>query len=230
MKVLVFNDTHLSDKFDQELYDYIVNLVKKADKVIINGDFWDGYLVSFDAFMNSRWSDLFPILKKKNCVYITGNHDKPEFMDERVICFAEQVVEQFTLRQSGNTFHFQHGNGIAPTHDRHKIFQNPIYLRFVYSFFTNWYLKLDRYIKIYAIHEYYKALTQLKAFRNHVQRFKLANLKSKNHYFIFGHTHLHAHFKKEKIISVGALQKYRKNYLFISDGKLQPHPQLKSIQ
>jgi len=55
MKTLIFADTHLTEKFDVKLFDYIAPLALKADQIIINGDFWDSYLTSFDQFMSSSW-------------------------------------------------------------------------------------------------------------------------------------------------------------------------------
>jgi len=66
MKILIFSDTHLTSKFDQEKFDFLKKIVNSSDRVIINGDFWDSWFTNFDDFVKSRWNKLFPLLKKKN--------------------------------------------------------------------------------------------------------------------------------------------------------------------
>ncbi len=41
MRILVISDTHLTHKFDQRKFEYLLSIISQADKVIINGDFWD---------------------------------------------------------------------------------------------------------------------------------------------------------------------------------------------
>ena len=64
MKILVFSDTHLSSTFEEKKFNLLKEIISRADRVIINGDFWEGYLISFKEFLDSRWKELFPLLKK----------------------------------------------------------------------------------------------------------------------------------------------------------------------
>jgi hypothetical protein len=59
MQTLIFSDTLLHQKFDQKKYNFLLKIIKAADQVIINGDFWDSDLSSFDKFVKSRWKQLF---------------------------------------------------------------------------------------------------------------------------------------------------------------------------
>jgi len=70
MKILVFSDTHLTDRFDQGKFRFLQKIINFSDQVIINGDFWDSWFTNFDDFVNSEWRKLFPILLKKRAIYI----------------------------------------------------------------------------------------------------------------------------------------------------------------
>lgn len=109
MKILVISDTHFGPKVDGRL-DKLKELIFKYDKVIINGDFFERYLQTFDQFINSGWSELFPLLKSKDAVYIYGNHDKKEFSDERTSLFSNFQGDSYELTSGNKTFHFTHGH------------------------------------------------------------------------------------------------------------------------
>ncbi len=76
MKTIIFSDAHLTNRFDEPTYRFLENMILSADKIIINGDFWDGEVVSFNQFINSKWQKLFPLLLERKAVYIYGNHDR----------------------------------------------------------------------------------------------------------------------------------------------------------
>lgn len=114
MKILVFSDTHLTADFSEKKYRFLSDIIHNADKVIINGDFWEGYLNTFDEFINSPWKLLFPILKQKNTVYIYGNHDRANLSDHRASLFSDLQTERFTLKIGTNTYVFEHGDKIVP--------------------------------------------------------------------------------------------------------------------
>ena len=65
MKILVISDSHLDQNFEQDKLIFLKQLVESVDQVIINGDFWEGYSISFEEFLNSPWKELLPLLKKK---------------------------------------------------------------------------------------------------------------------------------------------------------------------
>lgn len=117
MKILVFSDTHLYLPFDQKKFNYLKKIIESVDRVIINGDFFDGYMISFEGFVNSRWNKLFPLLKKKKAVYIYGNHDKKEFSDNRVNLFSIKQTHRLELEVNNKVFIFEHGQKIKVTPD-----------------------------------------------------------------------------------------------------------------
>lgn len=109
MRTLIFSDTHLTDQFDQLQCDYIVKLVKSVDKVIINGDFWDGYLTTFDAFL-ATWQPLLRVLAKHNVLYILGNHDNAVLTDERSQKFATVLDGEHIFTAGSTTYRVAHGH------------------------------------------------------------------------------------------------------------------------
>ncbi len=110
MKVLVFSDSHLYNKYDKEFVKWVEHWSKKVDKIIICGDFWDRFFFTFDEFVNSKYKDtLFPILKSRNTHYIYGNHDPKDLSDERVSLFSDSQSEALELDINGKILRFEHG-------------------------------------------------------------------------------------------------------------------------
>ncbi len=115
--VLIFSDTHLTHTFDRPKFEYLKKRISEVDQVIINGDFWDYYLTTWDKFINSDWKALFPLLKSKKAIYIYGNHDQKSHSDERVNLFSVTQTYQYVLELPGKKLHIEHGHLIAPTLD-----------------------------------------------------------------------------------------------------------------
>ncbi|MCR4326703.1 MAG: metallophosphatase family protein [Candidatus Roizmanbacteria bacterium] len=117
MNITIISDTHLSHRFDVRKYKYLVSILASADRVIINGDFWDGYLTSFDQFVTSPWKKLFPLLKKKKALYLFGNHDKREYSDTRIRLFCTQAHTEMKLDFGRYRLHIEHGDRVVPLID-----------------------------------------------------------------------------------------------------------------
>lgn len=116
MSTLVISDTHFTKKFDPKRFSKLSDLINKADKVIINGDFWEGMSISFDEFMSSKWNQLFPLLKAKKATYVYGNHDDKRLSDERICEFCDEAVEELTLETPTRTYFFTHGQQFLYPH------------------------------------------------------------------------------------------------------------------
>lgn len=216
MKTLVFSDSHLTHKFDSEWFDYIKKLIKSADQVVINGDFWDGYLTTFDAFCKSKWKKLFPLLKKKNTVYVLGNHDKKEFMDERVNLFSNVQTLEHVFKSGNKNFIVQHGHLISPAEDKRFIFRNPEFTRPIYTLFV--YLKENFSFFEKLVNNIY---LEKKDAKQHLEVRKYATKKrKKNTYFIFGHSHVFDFDSELKFISCALTNKSKYSYVFITNGKI----------
>jgi predicted phosphodiesterase len=122
MKTLVFSDSHLARRFDEKQFAFLKKIILKSDRVVINGDFWDGYLTSFRDFINSSWKYLFPILKSKNAIYVYGNHDKRRFASSKVSLFSDVYTARYQEKFNGKTLIFEHGNNLLPAlDDRYQV-------------------------------------------------------------------------------------------------------------
>lgn len=115
--ILVFSDTHLYMPFDQKKFNYLKKIINSADQVIINGDFFDDYMISFADFMKSPWNQLFPFLKKKKAIYVFGNHDQEKFSDKRVQLFSIKQSPEYRIKIKNKTFVFTHGQQFRKTPD-----------------------------------------------------------------------------------------------------------------
>lgn len=216
MKTLVFSDSHLTNKFDSELFDYISNLVKSADQVIINGDFWDAYLTTFDALCNSEWQKLFPLLKMKNAVYVVGNHDKLQFMDERRKLFSNLQVEDYEFKSGTKEFYVTHGHLIMPTYDNMLFFKNPLFVRFFYKIVNYLVHQVTGFKQLFAFFENKKNLKQFFGLKKFSEE---KNIKGQ--FFIFGHSHIPNLNINDNFISLGELQKKKRSYCIINDGEIE---------
>src|SRR3989339_340208 len=117
MKILVFSDTHLYLPFDQKKFDFLKKIISESDQVIINGDFFDSYINTFDEFIKSPWKQLFPLLKKKEAVYLFGNHDLKKVSDNRVGLFSVSQKNRHQIIINNKKFLIEHGHLTRPTLD-----------------------------------------------------------------------------------------------------------------
>jgi UDP-2,3-diacylglucosamine pyrophosphatase LpxH len=117
MRTIIFSDTHLTSAFDQAKFKYLQNLIQESDRVIINGDFFDGYLTSFSDFLASPWNELLKLLNQKETYYLIGNHDRAASSDLRVKQFARWTGDRLELTIDGLKLMIEHGNRLAPSFD-----------------------------------------------------------------------------------------------------------------
>ncbi|MFA6017213.1 MAG: metallophosphoesterase [Patescibacteria group bacterium] len=117
MQILVFSDTHLYLPFDQKKFNFLKKIISNSDQVIINGDFFDSYMNSFEEFIKSPWNKLFSLLKTKKTVYIYGNHDQKKSTDNQVNLFSEIQTERYKINLNNKIYIFEHGHKTRPTPD-----------------------------------------------------------------------------------------------------------------
>lgn len=130
MNTVILSDTHLSKKVCHRKLNYLKSIIEDSDKVVIAGDFWDGFLTSFDAFIKSKWNELFPYLLEKQAVYLYGNHDRPEWCDERVSLFSVEHGMDTVIEAGGQSYHVTHGHTVFTSYeDKYPVFNNKVTLR-----------------------------------------------------------------------------------------------------
>lgn len=180
--------------------------------MIINGDFWDGYRTTFDAFISSRWSKLFPLLKLKKTVYLFGNHDRKSFMDKRMKLFSDIQSEKFTLKINKKNFIFEHGNKISPLLDESPLmphFLNQITTRIAGSALKN----------ISFLQFLHKRM-------NEMIKTKMEKKLKRNDILLCGHSHYPEIDFEHKFVNSGYIQNGQAHYLIIDEGKIRAKKEL----
>ncbi len=112
MKTLIFADTHLSNRVHRKKLNYLKSIIEPADRVIIAGDFWDGFLTTLDKFTASGWNELFPLLLERQAIYVFGNHDRVEWSNDKVKLFSVQQAMAVDVIIGQRQFHITHGHTV----------------------------------------------------------------------------------------------------------------------
>lgn len=178
MKTLIISDLHLRKAFDQNYFDILRQLFGQYENIILNGDFWDSYYLSFDEFLNSEWNQLFPILKSKNTIYLEGNHDFLYQMDDRVHEFCNEMKVKHKINWKDKTLVITHGHTFKKSKiQKYKFLKNSKYV-FELLKFGNLILEKTPFDKILN--------------NSSAKSLKKEVLKSKksSEIFIIGHSHI----------------------------------------
>lgn len=213
MATLVFADTHLSDRFEPNLFAALKPLIERADTVIILGDLWDWYKCSFDAFYTSQWQQLFPLLMAKQSYYFFGNHDRHSFMDERVETMARWCGESLNIELEGVQLHIEHGDQVAPSKDHYfprlSHWTRPIYMH---------YYPLEDAAGKRAT--WLRGILSMTRWWAHLRmaRFVAANPSTATR--LFGHSHIAVADPVHTFYNPGAFGKGWAKYLWIEGGKI----------
>ena len=220
-KILIFSDTHLTCKFNEAHFQALKEIILEADKVIINGDFWEYIACDFESFVNSEWAEkLFPLLKEKNTVFLHGNHDqeKDTFWDG-IKKFADERDKDYKFKSSDKIFKIEHGDLIATEFNQyHRTLSN-----IVHKFLPTFYLFLINYE--YKKNFLGKILKKMMDWRRrkelqYINIFSKKNLRKKV-IRIFGHIHLKKHNLKDNFIILGEFRQGVRNYIFIENGEIK---------
>lgn len=210
MKTLIISDTHLGLIFDEKKCKLLKRIISSVDRVIINGDFWEGYYTSFDTFIQSPWKALFPDLLKKKTVYIYGNHDKEGYINSNVKLFSVKQGKNYTFTSGKRKFFVEHGDRIAPLWD--KYFQRTPSL--IIAFLSLIEQTMTKSFNKKLLHIFYRKS------REKIRSFAKKNYKG-NDFFVCGHIpiqeiDLENHYINSGLSKYGLLQ-----YIIIDNGKIE---------
>ncbi len=207
-KTLIISDTHLTTIFDLQKFEYLSKLISEYEEVIINGDFWSYYSCTFDEFVNSEWNKLFSILKSKT-IYLYGNHDMAEWMDERMNLFSKEQHETYTLKNNNVTLEIEHG---------HKIKWN--------SLKNETFIKYHRKLKIGTLNDNIQKLI-LKWFGTSFYNSLGKSLENKfiahnrgENTLVVGHLHAPEYIQKAKYINTGYINFGNAYYVTVTDNEI----------
>lgn len=212
MRILIFSDTHLTHKFDEKKYTLLKKIISSVDRVIINGDFWDGYEIYFNQFISSPWRKLFPLLKKKKTVYLYGNHDKKTLSDHRINLFSSKQAEHYSLRSGRLNLWIEHGNKYFPDWEETFPIKQPNFL-----------LNITYTIAEKILFTIFKTRIQTGFLHQFNEKIKKIIQKKipQDYIFICGHTHAQEFDLKNRFINTGIIRHGIAQYLFIEDNKLK---------
>ncbi len=212
MVTVVFSDTHLTKKFEKAKFDFLSKLITPADRVIINGDFWDGYIVSFDDFIESGWKKLFPLLKSRETIYIFGNHDRESLSDKSLNLFSVSQRYIYKMKEGGKILHIEHDCRIAPAaDDRYFWLPHGRIVTAVYQLLRE---RIPLAILGKPLLNYYKSQN------NRMKKWLNSNL-SENTILVCGHSHLAELDLRERYINTGFIRWGYGQYLKIDNGKME---------
>ncbi|MDH7476680.1 MAG: metallophosphoesterase family protein [Microgenomates group bacterium] len=214
MKIVVFSDTHLNKSFNEKKFTLLKRVILSADQVIINGDFWEGYQISFSDFIKSPWKKLFPLLKKKKAIYVYGNHDKKEYLDKRVKLFSYLLTKQYQKKINGQLFFFEHGNSRFPLWDDIFKIKTPSFLIKIYNQLISFLLKIFGKKILYFLYQHVN-----KKIKNNFKKEK----NFKKSFLICGHSHWAEIDKNSHFANCGVFNYGLGQYLLIEDGKINLH-------
>jgi len=211
MKTLIFSDSHLTMRFEEKKFNYLHRIISSVDRVIINGDFWEGFWITFDQFFNSEWSKLFPLLKQKNTIYIFGNHDNKNLNNiEKIQCFSDIQTAMYSFTENGETFIIEHGDRLFPTETDCINIHSPIFRTKIQliNFTEKLLSKMCGSMYQNLLHQYNKKIKQ--------------NIKNQNTNVtrIFGHTHCPEVDAKHHFINTGIIKHGLAQYALIENGNI----------
>lgn len=223
MKTLIFSDIHLTNKFDSQKFSYLKELIQQYDKVIINGDFWDSWFTTFDEFINSSWSSLFPLLLEKECIYIYGNHDPKEKCDSRVAQFSIIAINSYDLKIEKEIYHLEHGHFILEG-KKSRFLEN--YHSFVYGAGKTKFgwiiynlLHLGEILGYKILGTRYMTNAKVGKENNKI----LKQNSPKDCFLVCSDTHCAELDTGRKFANTGCIQYGKASYIAIEDGKLGLH-------
>jgi len=214
MKILVISDTHLS-KFDQSKFEFLKKIVSNSDRVIINGDFIEGWLISGSGFVNSGWSQLFPLLLEKETVYVRGNHEK-SITQDIADCFSVKFCETYEEYIGDQNFVFEHGHRILS--------ENKSALIKLYD----WIIGLNIKLVLWSLIKFedvlcilFPSLTEQNFFGRKQNKILNNFYNKKNFFFISSHTHTPELDIESRFANTGRIRKGHASYILINDGDVK---------
>lgn len=208
-KILIISDVHFTTYFNRKKLEFFKKLIPQYDQIIINGDLWSYYSITFDQFVNSKWKELFPLFKAKNTIYVYGNHDQERWVDECANLFSVRQVHKYKFRCGDRTYIVTHGDKIlnAP-HTDSELFTK--IWRIIYADAPHYAIE-TLLLKFFGA-KLYKIAQKL---NDKIKKFS-SKLKD-NEFLITGHTHLAEIDLKNHFINTGFIHSGVASYIVLEN-------------
>lgn len=217
MKALVFSDTHFGTVFEEKRFNFLKQLIVQADKIIINGDFWDSYLCSVDVFLASDWRKLLQLLAKKDTWFTIGNHDRNITAIAETIGAEKRVKEKIELQIGKQSYHIMHGHQLSPEFEERHPQITKIGSRYYPSIF-DWEESSGLMGKLSRLYFARKRAGIWQDF----QSFGPA-AKRTEQWLILGHSHLDRENIQKRIASLGAVRLGWASYAWLTKNGSEIH-------
>ncbi len=185
MKTIIFSDSHLTKTFDEKKFQFLKKLILSADRIIINGDFWEGFTMTLDEFLKTDWKALLQLLGTKETIYVVGNHDEQAKNMQRYFPHIKIVNDRYVFHEGGKRYIVQHGHQYNLTFQRYV----PVNLEANPTSFA-WLVYTYMYLESFFIRTIFKWPLQMtyRIFNAELKR-AIKKEAKRNDIFIFGHTH-----------------------------------------
>jgi predicted phosphodiesterase len=220
MKTIILSDTHLTEKFNPKKFEFLSNVISQADKLIINGDFWDGYYTKFDNFVNSQWQELFPILQNKETVLVLGNHDKLKYADDRIHNIFHEVVDEHRFTLNNITYIVNHGEKLVGNID--EKYPMPKSLEKVVRKVSLGFLAFEgaftkRYgRRFYSAYKMHKLINMNKP----LHKYTSENI-AEDEFMLTAHTHIPELLPEQRFANSGFIRYGLANYLIVDESGVE---------
>lgn len=218
-KIIVISDTHLTNRFSNAKYKYLLKVINQADQLIINGDLWDSWYTDFDGFINSKWNKLFELMLKKNAIYVYGNHDPMTKCDKRVKLFSIKAVNSYELNINNRSILFSHGHDILTDKDNFIIKNYGILLNLCNRY------NLKIIFRLLSITQYFgfwllgeKLVYNSRLLKNRNRKLKKAQYQG---WLICGDTHCAEIDQEYNFANTGCIFRKTASYIIINNGEIE---------
>jgi predicted phosphodiesterase len=210
-KILIISDMHLTHHFDAKKYQFLHQLISDYDTIVINGDFWDGYICTLEHVLDSDWQPLFTLLRQKQTYYLYGNHDPKQQNEALYGTFSQWHGAILECRIGETDYHIEHGNAFAHSFD-HFFFFIPHKTFALGGILESLMIKVvgPRSLRLYAPDNV------------KMKRWAIANLP-KHTFLVTGHSHWAELCLEEYFANSGMVRWGIASYLTIENGKIQLH-------
>lgn len=217
MKTIIISDLHLTSRFNKRTFNFLRDLISSVDKVIINGDFWDSYVTSFDKFVKSKWKALFPLLKEKNTHYNYGNHDRKKDCDDRVNLFSVTQAETLILKVAYRELLIKHGNDLKPAIVEKYPFLDKKLLSNLFYKYT--YFPFSNFLQRISKGKFYKNMPHARRTVNNLKKWARENMGD-DQILLCSHSHRGDMDWDNYFLSTGCIQNHWAEYLLIIDDEI----------
>ncbi len=213
MEYLVISDIHLRNKLEPKKMNFLMNLIKNYQNIILNGDFYEARYTNAENFLKGKYKPLIDLLRSKNTYYIFGNHD-PEYKSKKVADYITNKQFQFLKIQIGDTkFHIEHGHRLGFEEDAASDL-----LFHVVDTISYLIQKYFNFLVVILGSKWNSIIKKHRRFTKLIEEFEI---------LVVGHTHVKSLELKERFVNGGYIKYGRGSYLVISDDK---STQLKQVK